>query len=115
LNAEVGVDLPGGRALVAWAGEGRPIWLTGPAFQQFRGTAWMQEPCRTCDLKEVDWGGCRCQAMLLAGDPAAADPVCAKSPLHDRVRAIAEAQSVSEAGAEFVQRNYRNAGSRPTV
>jgi len=86
----------------------RDIWLTGAAFQKYRGTAWMQEPCKSCELKEVDWGGCRCQAMLLAGDAAAADPVCAKSPLNDRVRAIAEAESGSDAAA-FTQRNYRNA------
>ena len=47
----------------------------------------MQEPCRTCPLgrQEVDWGGCRCQALRLAGDAAAADPVCRFSPHHDRV------------------------------
>jgi len=85
----------------------RDIWLTGAAFQKYRGTGWMQEPCRSCEFKEIDWGGCRCQAMLLAGDAAAADPVCAKSPRNAEVRKIAEAESASDAAA-LVQRNYRN-------
>ena len=63
------------------------IWHEADAFRRFRGTDWMQEPCRTCPLgrQEVDWGGCRCQALRLAGDAAAADPVCRFSPHHDRV------------------------------
>ena len=88
----------------------RDIWLTGAAFQKYRGTAWMQEPCKSCELKEVDWGGCRCQAMQLAGDAAAADPVCAKSPLNAGVRALAEAESGSGATA-FTPRNFRTAAS----
>ena len=66
------------------------IWADGPAFEAFRGTDWMQEPCRSCERREVDFGGCRCQAMALAGDPAATDPVCVKSPLHARLAAMAE-------------------------
>ncbi|HEX3983140.1 MAG TPA: pyrroloquinoline quinone biosynthesis protein PqqE [Acidisoma sp.] len=58
------------------------IWLSDPAFQRFRGTAWMPEPCQSCALKEQDWGGCRCQALALLGDAAATDPVCALSPAH---------------------------------
>jgi pyrroloquinoline quinone biosynthesis protein E len=63
------------------------IWDASGAFARFRGTEWMQEPCRTCPLgrQEVDWGGCRCQAVRLAGDAAAADPVCSFSPHHARV------------------------------
>jgi PqqA peptide cyclase len=63
------------------------IWNESDAFERFRGTAWMQEPCRTCPLgrQEEDWGGCRCQALRLAGDAAAADPVCRFSPHHHRV------------------------------
>jgi pyrroloquinoline quinone biosynthesis protein E len=63
------------------------IWNESEAFARFRGTAWMQEPCRSCPLERqtVDWGGCRCQALRLAGDAAAADPVCRFSPHHDRV------------------------------
>lgn len=56
------------------------IWRDDPAFNAYRGTDWMPEPCRSCERKTVDFGGCRCQAMALAGDPAAADPVCSRSP-----------------------------------
>ena len=58
------------------------IWRTSDAFQAFRGTHWMREPCRTCERRTRDWGGCRCQAFAFAGDAAEADPACAKSPLH---------------------------------
>jgi pyrroloquinoline quinone biosynthesis protein E len=63
------------------------IWNESDAFARFRGTEWMQEPCRACPLgrQEVDWGGCRCQALRLTGDAAAADPVCSFSPHHARV------------------------------
>jgi pyrroloquinoline quinone biosynthesis protein E len=67
------------------------IWHHSEAFQKFRGTNWMQEPCRTCDRREVDFGGCRCQAMALAGDPAATDPVCSLSPLRPQIDAILSA------------------------
>ena len=66
------------------------IWEDGPAFAAFRGTEWMQEPCRSCERREVDFGGCRCQAMALAGDARATDPVCVKSPLHGELAALAE-------------------------
>jgi pyrroloquinoline quinone biosynthesis protein E len=56
------------------------IWYRSEGFNRFRGTGWMKEPCRSCDEREKDLGGCRCQAYLLAADPEAADPVCAKSP-----------------------------------
>ena len=61
------------------------IWRDSPAFNAFRGNDWMQEPCRSCDEKARDLGGCRCQAFMLAGDAAATDPVCSKSPHRDRV------------------------------
>lgn len=64
------------------------IWTDGPAFQAFRGTEWMQEPCSSCERKLIDFGGCRCQAMAIAGDAAATDPVCVKAPTHDRLRAL---------------------------
>jgi PqqA peptide cyclase len=62
----------------------------------------MREPCRSCERREIDWGGCRCQAMAIAGDPAATDPVCVKSPLHGRVVAFAE--DVEADDEEFVYR-----------
>ena len=64
------------------------IWENSAAFQKFRGEDWMQEPCRACERREQDFGGCRCQALLLAGDAAATDPVCSRSPLRSRVDAI---------------------------
>ncbi len=69
------------------------IWYQGAAFAAFRGTDWMQEPCASCALKEVDFGGCRCQALALAGDARATDPVCHLSPLHDEILAMAESDS----------------------
>src|SRR6266446_7987508 len=64
------------------------IWENSEAFQKFRGEDWMQEPCKTCDRREQDFGGCRCQALLLAGDAAATDPVCSLAPLRPKVDAI---------------------------
>lgn len=70
------------------------IWKESPAFNAFRGFDWMVEPCRTCEFREKDLGGCRCQAFLLAGDAAQADPVCKLSPHHDLVKEkIAAAES----------------------
>jgi pyrroloquinoline quinone biosynthesis protein E len=74
----------------------RDIWETGQAFRAFRGTDWMQEPCRSCERRTIDFGGCRCQAMALAGDAAATDPVCSKSPLHAALAAAAEADGAAE-------------------
>lgn len=56
------------------------IWNESESFNRFRGTAWMPEPCKSCPQHEIDFGGCRCQAALLTGDPAATDPVCTLSP-----------------------------------
>lgn len=74
--------LPG---LAFWSVRDRPlaeIWSENPAFQRFRGTDWMAEPCRSCDRRDIDGGGCRCQAFALTGDAAATDPVCELSPHH---------------------------------
>ncbi len=74
-----------------------PIWHDSEAFTRFRGTDWMPEPCVSCDLREIDFGGCRCQAYQLTGDAAATDPVCSLSPDHGRVAdllAVAPAASV---------------------
>jgi PqqA peptide cyclase len=70
----------------------RDIWMNSPAFNAFRGTAWMQEPCRTCARREIDFGGCRCQAFALTGDPRATDPVCHLAPHHDAVVSLAAVQ-----------------------
>jgi pyrroloquinoline quinone biosynthesis protein E len=71
----------------------RWIWYDSPGFNHFRGDTWMKEPCRTCPEKSKDFGGCRCQAYMLTGDAANADPVCDLSPHHDVVTAaVAKAQ-----------------------
>ena len=62
------------------------IWSESEAFDRFRGTSWMPEPCRTCERREVDFGGCRCQAALFTGDAANTDPVCSLSPHHAALR-----------------------------
>jgi len=68
------------------------IWTESPAFQAFRGDAWMAEPCRSCPRKTIDFGGCRCQAFALTGDASRTDPVCSLSPEHGVVeRAVQEA------------------------
>ncbi len=69
------------------------IWANSPAFNAFRGTAWMQEPCRSCARREIDFGGCRCQAFAITGDARATDPVCHLAPRHDAVAALAAAQN----------------------
>lgn len=69
----------------------REIWYESPAFNRFRGTAWMAEPCRSCPEQQKDLGGCRCQAYLLTGDATGADPVCDKSPMHAVVTAAVAA------------------------
>ena len=73
----------------------RWIWQESPAFQRFRGLDWMPEPCRSCEKKEADFGGCRCQAMALTGDPHATDPACALSPHHTRLTELALAESAA--------------------
>ncbi len=74
------------------------IWYEGAAFNAYRGTDWMQEPCKSCDNKLKDFGGCRCQAMAVLGDPSATDPVCVKSPYHGALQDQADAFAGS--GAE---------------
>ena len=61
------------------------IWYGSESFNAYRGEDWMSEPCRTCDRRGVDFGGCRCQAFLLTGDAAATDPVCSRSPQREVV------------------------------
>ena len=68
------------------------IWANSPAFNAFRGTAWMREPCRSCARRDIDFGGCRCQAFALTGDARATDPVCHLAPNHDKVATLAAIQ-----------------------
>ncbi len=84
----------------------RDIWLGSEAFQKYRGTGWMVEPCRSCEFRERDWGGCRCQAFAIAGDAALADPACDKSPHHHAFFRIAE-QEAAAAAPEFTFRRPR--------
>ena len=82
------------------------IWETSEAFNHFRGTAWMPEPCQSCERKEIDWGGCRCQAYMLTGDAAATDPTCALSP--DRAVLDEALAAVHEEAPDFIYRRYGN-------
>jgi pyrroloquinoline quinone biosynthesis protein E len=68
------------------------IWTSSPAFNEFRGTAYLPEPCASCERREIDFGGCRCQAFLLTGDARATDPVCQLSPAHQLVTDLAGVQ-----------------------
>ncbi len=68
------------------------IWENSPAFNAFRGTDWMTEPCRSCERRDIDFGGCRCQAFALTGDARATDPVCHLAPGHEAVAALATVQ-----------------------
>jgi PqqA peptide cyclase len=68
------------------------IWANSPAFNAFRGTGWMQEPCASCPRRVEDFGGCRCQAFALTGDAAATDPVCHLAPTHALVETLAAVQ-----------------------
>jgi pyrroloquinoline quinone biosynthesis protein E len=87
------------------------IWNQSKAFNFFRGHDWMKEPCRSCDEKDKDFGGCHCQAYLLTGDMHNADPVCSKSPHHGVIQeAIDAAANSSLSGNEkpLVFRNSKN-------
>jgi len=87
------------------------IWLNGQAFQKYRGTSWMKEPCRSCPRREIDFGGCRCQAMAFTGDAANTDPACHFSPHHAAFVAAAETESAEAAPPAFV---YRRMGGAKT-
>jgi pyrroloquinoline quinone biosynthesis protein E len=85
------------------------IWNESAVFWKFRGTDWMQEPCRSCPLgrQEEDFGGCRCQALRLTGDAAATDPVCRFSPHHDAVVGLREAPRTDDVTYRTTRRPAR--------
>jgi len=80
------------------------IWYESSAFSRFRGTEWMPEPCQSCDRREIDWGGCRCQAFALTGDASRTDPACEKSPDHALMQAAVAARSILPPA--FIWRRY---------
>ncbi|WP_138438723.1 pyrroloquinoline quinone biosynthesis protein PqqE [Marinobacter alexandrii] len=87
----------------------KEIWYDSPGFNHYRGDTWMPEPCRSCDEKGKDFGGCRCQAYLLTGNADNADPVCSKSAHHDRILAARRAADHATAGLDdLVYRNVKN-------
>jgi pyrroloquinoline quinone biosynthesis protein E len=88
----------------------RDIWLNSEAFNAFRGTSWMKEPCRSCAFREIDFGGCRCQAMAISGDPRNTDPACALSPYHGEMVALARSEA-HKPPPPFIYRNPRNVPS----
>src|SRR5262249_32476715 len=84
------------------------IWRESDAFNKFRGESWMPEPCRSCDRRQEDFGGCRCQAFLLTGDERATDPVCSLAPSRQLVEAIVnEANPKAEKGPSAPEWAYR--------
>ncbi len=90
--------------LAFWSVRDHPladIWQHSPAFNAFRGEAWMKQPCASCPQREKDFGGCRCQAFMLTGDAAATDPVCHLSPRHGEVGRLA---AVRDTGAYAYRR-----------
>jgi pyrroloquinoline quinone biosynthesis protein E len=109
---------PSGRALPCHAAESIPgltfwsvrehglaeIWEASPAFNAFRGTEWMREPCASCPRKEIDFGGCRCQALAFTGDARNTDPVCSYSPARALVADAVEEARTSP--GEFAYRRY---------
>jgi PqqA peptide cyclase len=86
----------------------RDAWFQGTAFEAFRGTAWMKEPCLSCPQREIDFGGCRCQALALTGDANNADPVCTLSKHHQQIVALRPAIPVGHDGPK----HYRGRQTR---
>ena len=120
---------PSGRVLPCHAAESIPglefdnvkdrrladIWLNGQAFEKYRGTSWMKEPCRSCPRAEFDYGGCRCQAMAFTGDPTNTDPACKFSSFHAQFVAAAEQESAVSKAPEFVYRRVGAAKTEPAL
>lgn len=110
---------PAGKALPCHAAETLPgfdfpnvrdhslaeIWNRSAAFARYRGTDWMPEPCRSCERREIDWGGCRCQAFALTGEAGRTDPACEKSPDHAVMQA---AVAESEKPGQWIYRRFDN-------
>lgn len=90
----------------------RWIWDNSEAFNKYRGTGWMPEPCQSCEFKEIDFGGCRCQAFALTGSADNTDPACAKSDLHAQIFARATTES-AEAQDRFIYRNFAGGAVEP--
>ena len=86
----------------------REIWYESESFNAYRGDGWMRDPCRTCDRRTLDFGGCRCQAFMLTGDAASTDPVCSLSPDRGVVDGILAGENAVDVPPPFVMR-------RPTV
>lgn len=89
----------------------KDIWYRSFGFNRFRGYDWMPEPCRSCDEKEKDFGGCRCQAFMLTGDASNADPVCSKSAYHDKIldaRREAACSDIKTGQLQFRNRSQSN-------
>jgi pyrroloquinoline quinone biosynthesis protein E len=84
---------------IAW------IWQNSEAFNRYRGTGWMPEPCRSCEYKEVDYGGCRCQAFALTGNAGGTDPACALSPMHEQIFKTATSEAAGDS-RRFIYRNF---------
>ncbi len=82
------------------------IWAKSEAFQKFRGEDWMPEPCRSCDRRTLDFGGCRCQAFLLTGDAAATDPVCELAPLHHLIEDAVREDAVTGLAPEAREASF---------
>lgn len=80
------------------------IWYDSPAFNAYRGTDWMPSLCQTCDRRDIDFGGCRCQAMAILGDASAPDPVCRKSPGRAVLDDLVEAEAQRVETPDFVYR-----------
>jgi pyrroloquinoline quinone biosynthesis protein E len=90
------------------------IWRESESFNRFRGTEWMPEPCQSCPQREIDFGGCRCQAALLTGNAANTDPVCELSPNRARVDAVLhQLNSSSDDARDWIYR--ANPKTLPTL
>ena len=85
------------------------IWRESESFRKFRGESWMPEPCRSCDRRSEDFGGCRCQAFMITGNAAATDPVCSLAPLRSLIdEKIAQANSVAEPAPDLLPIQQEN-------